>query len=128
LLDSYLTPPYLANFLKYSPYGGRLMVGFEIGRTLEKRNDNPLIPTSTFIQPSLAESVQFVAPAASPDRLREILTQCVTDQDTRTTGNEFIAAGQYKTFAEWINPVSGSGMSAACAADLQLMTQALIAD
>ncbi len=128
LLDNYLTPPYLTNFLKYSAYGGRLVVGFEIGRTLEKRNDNPLIPTSLFIQPVFGESVQFVVPAASPDRLLDILAQCVTDQETRTIGNGFIATGQYKTFAEWISQLPSSIMPTACAADLQLITQALIAD
>jgi dipeptidyl aminopeptidase/acylaminoacyl peptidase len=124
-IERYLTPPYLTNFLKYSPYGGRLMVGFEMGRSISRRDDNPPVPTATFMQPALGGSVQLVAPAASANRLQDILAQCVTDQDALTTGNNFITAGEYAALMEWVDQLPDSILPAVCAADLDLVAQAV---
>lgn len=125
LVDSYFTPPFLTQFIKFSPYGGRLMIGLDTRKSLS-RTDTHFIPKSTFAQSSLDDAIQVMAPDVSPDRLLKILSQCVSDQTTLITAKEYIDAGQFRAFISWASHVSINVVPEVCAADLQLMAQAII--
>ena len=124
LIDSYLTPPFLTELIKFSPYGGRLIIERDSRPSLN-RTDSQFIPTSTFTQSMLDGAIQFIAPDASPNQLHKILSQCVIDQDIATNGNVFLAGSKYMAFMQWANQLPSDVIPAACVADLQLIVQAI---
>jgi WD40 repeat protein len=125
LIDSYLTEPYQVRVLEYSPYGGRLLLAYNHRFESQQRADDEFIPISTFAQIEFDGLVQFVAPAASPEKAQSILSQCTTDPDIAATGNSFLASGQYAEFIQWLGQQDESAIPALCADDLQLMAEAI---
>ncbi len=121
LIDSYLTAPYQVRTLEYSPYGGRLLLAYNIRFESQQRADDEFIPISTFAQSEFDGVVQFVAPASSPEKIQSILSLCATDPDIVATGNSFIASGQYGEFIQWLGQQDESVIPPLCADDLQLM-------
>ncbi len=125
LIDSYLTEPYQVRVLEYSPYSGRLLLAYNIRFESQQRADDEFIPLSTFARTEFDGVLQFVAPAASPEKIQSILSLCATDPDTITTGNSFIASGQYGEFMQWLGQQDESIIPPVCADDLQLIAEAV---
>lgn len=110
---------------KYSPYGGRLLFADNTRFETQTESDDEFIPLSTFVQTDFGGVLQFVAPAASPEKMQSILSACATDPDAVAAGNSFIASGQYGEFSQWLGQKDASVIPALCADDLQLMAEAI---
>lgn len=125
LLDSYFTAPYKIETLEYSPYSGRLLLAYNIRFESQLRADDEFIPLSTFARTEFDGVVQFVAPAASPEKIQSILSLCATEPDTITAGNSLVASGQYGEFIQWLEQQDESIIPPVCADDLQLVAEAV---
>jgi WD40 repeat protein len=125
MIDSYLLENHDLKLLQYSPYSGRLMIGYDPSWNSVARTDDPFTPISTFSKRLLDGVIEFVAPAASLERLQAILTRCVMDPTLVAVGNNLVTAGQYAEFNQWLQQLPVGTLPPVCAADLQLMATAL---
>jgi WD40 repeat protein len=124
LVDSYQTAPYRTIALAYSPYGGRLLIGYNTNEP--STIDKSFTPISTFGQTNLNGIIQFVAPAASSDKLQTIMPKCVTDTSLLATGNTLLAVEHIVEFEQWLNQLPAAAISDICRGDLELITEAVI--
>jgi WD40 repeat protein len=127
IMDSFTLMP---NFtiIGYSPDGGRLLTG--LANNIPSYETPPVntgmnlsAPSPEFRQTALDEMVEIFAPAASPERLQSILAECSSDARLQSAADTLIEAGQYQEFITRLD--ANTSVSAACAADLRLMAQAL---
>jgi WD40 repeat protein len=124
VVESYALPPEkFITMLKYSPTGGRLVAGLVDRPVPSTLVDTALRPTSSFSQTQLGGAFQIFAPAASPERLQAILAECSSDTRLQSAADTLIEAGQYQEFITRLD--ANTSVSAACAADLRLMAEAL---
>ncbi len=124
VVESYALPPEkFIYMLKYSPNGGRLVVGMIDSPVTSYLVDTTLRPTSTFSQTQLGGAFQIFAPVASPERMQAILTECSSDTRLQATADRLIDAGQYEQFIAQLDATAD--LPAPCAADLHLMAEAL---
>ncbi|NLX10577.1 MAG: WD40 repeat domain-containing protein [Chloroflexi bacterium] len=123
-IDSYLPSLLMLQTLQYSPYGGRLLIAYNNRFESQQRYDE-FVPIAPFAQTELDELVQFVAPAASPERIQSILSSCTADPDTVAAGNRFLASDQYDEFIQWLGQQAESAIPALCADDLQFMAEVI---
>ncbi len=112
--------------VKYSPNGGRLVVGMIDSPVTSNLIDTTLRATSTFSQTQLGGAFQIFAPVASPERMQAILTECSSDTRLQTSADTLIDAGQYPQFIAQLDATTA--LPAPCAADLRLMAEALQAE
>jgi len=124
LIDSYQFSHIVEN-LTYSPYTGRLMIG--LGATsYPGLVDANFVPISTFMQSELGGFIQFVAPAASVERLSTLMDTCVSESETLDAGLSLVNAQQYDEFANWVIQQPLSVLPEVCAADLEIVALSLL--
>jgi hypothetical protein len=97
-----------------------LAIGYNIGAQASARNDDSFAAITTYSQTIFGGIVEFVAPAASVEKLQSTLSRCATDANTTATGNAFLAAEQYGEFVQWLNQQAGNTIPLLCADDLRL--------
>lgn len=125
VIDSFQIPPYAVLKLSYSPYGGRLIIATRTGGLITDPAPD-FVPLSTYMQPALDGVIQFVAPAASPERLSALLARCITQTEVVLHGEALISARQYAEFADWIGQQPASIIPESCAADLELIALSVL--
>jgi dipeptidyl aminopeptidase/acylaminoacyl peptidase len=127
VVESYALPPEkFITMLKYSPTGGRLVAGLVDRSVPPNLTDTTLRPSSTFSQTQLDGALQIFAPAATPERLQSILSECSSDDRLQSAADTLIEAGQYQEFIARLD--ANTAVSTSCAADLRLMAQALASE
>lgn len=127
LLDSFQAPPHRVHTLGYSPYGGRLIIAAPKGFSdLTPEIDPDFVPLSSYAQLELGGILQFVAPAPSAEKLSAILASCAANAEIITEGTAFLAAQQYREFADWVDQQPDSAVPESCAADLHLIAVTIV--
>lgn len=125
LIDSYKTPNYLLVGVDYSPFGGQIMMGFNLGRPIASTQPDSFAAQSTFTHSFLDGAIQMIVPAPSTERLQAIMNECATNQTAVSQVNGFIAAQEFHNFTQAISRLPASDIPPGCAADLIAVAEAL---
>jgi Tol biopolymer transport system component len=120
-----ITPNF--TLIGWSPDGGRLLTGLSTNApydpTLWGTTIPPVAPRSTFAKTELGGLIQVLVPAASPERMQAILSECSSDTRLQASADTLLDAGQYPQFITQLDETTT--LPASCAADLRVMAEAL---
>jgi hypothetical protein len=125
LIDSFQVSPNRVRKLGFSAYGGRLIIGNWPSEP-QREADPAFVPLTVYAQSSADQLFQFVAPDASPDRLKTILDRCIIDTMILAQGLSLIDQGQYASLSAWIDQQPESLIPPLCVEDLDLMVSTML--
>ncbi len=127
LINSYITPHYLLIGIDYSPYGGQVMIGFNLDRDITSAVRDTFTGQSVFSQPILDSAIQMVVPAPSLEKLKSVTQACQLQPNIQEALISQINANDLNTFETYVSALTNTDMPDGCKADLLAVADALMA-
>jgi WD40 repeat protein len=124
LRGQYDTPGGLVG-IKYSPFGGQVMMGFNFYWLAATPRSSAFTPQSIFVQTRLGGAIQIVVPAPSLERLQGIARSCGLPKSTAQSLTTSITPNRLNTFMDAVRALPAGTIPPACAADLLAVAEAL---
>jgi dipeptidyl aminopeptidase/acylaminoacyl peptidase len=128
VVESYALPSEKwLRMVRYSPTGGRLVVGMIDSSVTSSLVDTTLRPTSTFSQTQLGGAFQIFAPAASPEKLQAITKACGVQPSVQQSLTAQITTNKLQDFTAQVSALTDAQIPPGCKADLLAVAEALMA-
>jgi WD40 repeat protein len=126
LIDGYRVAPYRVKLLQYSPYSGRILIGFNPGEPFSSSSETALT-TPSYQQTMLDGVLQFIVPAPSLDRLASVQAACGAQPDIGTLLPVPDRTADLDTYVTQIESAPDDAIPPGCKADLLAVAAALAA-
>jgi WD40 repeat protein len=109
--------------VKYSPYGGQVMMGFNL--YWYKGPSSGLTPQSVFTRTFLGGAIQMAVPAPSLEKLQAITERCKAPAAVQQALTAQVQAKQLPAFIQQVEALTDAQIPPGCKADLLAVAQAL---